>query len=164
MINVWITEEGEDETELECLLLDKRYNINFMVGSGKENSLTIDPDLRQITSDELIFPSERGSKGLETEWIVTSSTIKLESENPNISVKFMSSANHVVWLARFFLFMPIQENSETIQFIAIPNISNDLVFDVIIYARGEIFRQFEVQLDEKETTHKKKVLNVSIEC
>lgn len=160
-INIWTTKTtGELVKQLK---VNVSYNMNFMIGKPVKNRLTID------ASSEIIDPSALDNDGLRTDWVVSSSTIKLETlkDKPSISIISLPLAEHSVEIAQFSLFIPTQDDSKTIKLLITPLVSKDMSMDILIYARGELFRQLTIELDADEISESSEVTEPSvltIEC
>lgn len=149
-------------------MINVSYNMNFMIGSSVNGRLDINASLNQYNSDT-ITPDEIDEDGLNTEWVVSSSAIKLEAikDDPHILASSLQIEKDLVWYAKFSLFVPRAIDSETVQLSITPMRTEDMNLEVIIYARNEVFRQFLIHLDSKEAMRKSKVRTpqlITVEC
>lgn len=165
-INIWVTTQEGDLSYKA--MINVSYNMNFMIGSSVNGRLDINASLNQNNSDT-ITPDEIDEDGLNTEWVVSSSAIKLEAikNNPHVLASSLQVKKDLVWYAKFSLFVPRAIDSETVQLSITPMKNEDMNLEVIIYARNEVFRQFLIHLESKETMQKSKVGTpqlITVEC
>lgn len=161
-INAWITKDSKPVRG--CLMINVAYIMNFMVGKPLPNRLIISAMMGEIDKPEIIRDYELGSKGLETSWFISSRTIQLDScpENSPVSVSTISEPTCKSWLAKFPLLIPIDGNSETVKLAITPLSSEALSLDILVLARGEVFRQFEIHIDKEDAkdSDREKILSV----
>jgi large subunit ribosomal protein L29 len=156
-INVWITERPARSQEV--LMVDISCILNFMIGEPMECSIEID------SNSSKIYLSELDKEGLDTRWVVSSSTIRLEasSYSPQVSFTHSRVGSQESWLAKFPLFIPHEGNSKKVELLITPKNDKEMSLDILVYARGEIFRQFDIQLDAEDVKLRNSKV-VSIKC
>jgi hypothetical protein len=135
-INAWITErENEPEKPLN---LCETYTLNLGVGEPFASSLI-------TTEDANISVSDIPDEGLNTEWVIISNNVELESIAGDSSVSVQYDGRRMTWEARFSLHIPKTGESEIRQLRVTP----ELFFAelrIIIFASGRPYRQFKVRL------------------
>lgn len=140
-ISAWVSERAGDSSE--PLLLGETYTLNFKVGNREQSSL--------INGHEsILLSSDIPDNGLETEWLITSSTIKLTSLSTATSVKFSESTDSQIWSARFFLHIPKNGDSLVSQLSVMPQTLEKGFVCVHIYSRQELYRRFTIELAVSE--------------
>jgi len=133
IISAWISESEEVDTNQ--VILGKTYILNLQMVDDVPGSI---PN------------SEIDESGLDTEWVVSSSTVELTSINPDMSdiiVRSKQIDSKTLWKANFSLNIPVFGNSKVSQFKITPKVTEkNASILVLIYALGEIYRQFNIQL------------------
>jgi hypothetical protein len=142
-ISVWISERPEGLKK--PLQVGEVYTLNFKVGQPVQASLLSGPEAIVPSSD---VPPE----GLPTEWVITSSTVELAEVTPDTFVTNLPLDGTTVWMARFSLLIPKEEESAVPQLLITPRSARNTGLNVVIYAKKEIYRQFTVQLAMEELT------------
>lgn len=139
-ISVWVDEDAGQPAEY--LRLNETYTVNFKVGQAVRGSLVDGPDTRVSAAD--IPPG-----GLDTKWVVTSSTVELAAKTPGMVVSETLIDGARVWAAAFALHIPETGDSAVPQLAVTPRASDGRL-QVLVYAGSELYRQFEVQLTAAE--------------
>ncbi len=138
-INVWISRRSKDASL--PLQPGKAYKINFKVGLPVESNLLGGPEIA-------IHPSEVPSHGLDTEWIIESTTVKLEALTPDTIVTSTEMESSKLWRAKFSLFIPSNKESKTLRLKFTPQAVEDVqinIINILIYDRKELYRQFKIK-------------------
>ena len=131
--------------EQKKLFLGESYNVNFQVFEPEE--LASQKDFSQEVLEKLcaIFNHK---KGLDTEWVISSSTVKLEAAiNTELSLTTTKISQGTVWAAKFPLYIPIYGDSIVFPLKIIPKVAQDASLSVLIYACGDIYCQLEIPLN-----------------
>lgn len=131
--------------EREELILEESYNINFQVFEPEE--LASQKDFFQKGLEKLLA-SFNIKKGLDTEWVVSSSTVKLEAANntkPSLTTTEISQGT--VWAAKFPLYISIYGDSAVFPLKITPKVVQDASLSVLIYACGDLYCQLEIALN-----------------
>jgi len=130
-INIWVSEREKEPDR--PLSKGEMITLNFKVGQPVSASLVSGPATRVPLAD---IPEE----GLPTEWMVTSSTVVL-IPGTNVPV-----GDTVVYQATFSLLIPHSGDSDVVQLKALPQTADGARLDVLVYARGALYRQLQVEL------------------
>jgi ElaB/YqjD/DUF883 family membrane-anchored ribosome-binding protein len=142
LIRAWIA-ELEDNPHVP-LRVRCPYTLNFKVGQPDENNL--------LDSEKAVVPeSEIPDEGLDTEWIVTSNTVRLADITDVTTVSTEQLEGTTVWLARFSLHIPKHEESVIRQLRIEPLQTQQVELDVRINVRGASYRQFKVELSVEDS-------------
>ncbi len=136
-ISVWVSEQ-EKEPE-RPLRTDEMVTLNFKVGQPVSASLVAGPATRVPLAD---IPEE----GLPTEWVISSKTLLLVPGTPGTEVKSERVGGSILWQASFSLLIPREGDSGVAQLKALPQSAEGAWLDVLVYARGVLYRRLEVEL------------------
>jgi serine/threonine protein kinase len=135
-IAAWIS----DNSDAGPLQVNQEYTLNLRVGGPVKDSLITDPAADNLTSD---VPVE----GLETSWVVSSHNVELKlPPRSSVVVTRQSVRNQDMWIARFSLHVPRTGNSQVRQLKIIPRSAEEARLEVMILVRGDIYRQFTIEL------------------
>jgi nucleoid DNA-binding protein len=137
LINAWISERTTSPKE--PLRVGETYTLNFKVGQPVESSLI-------AGSDATILLTDIPQGGLDTEWVVNSRTVEFGAASAGVTITSDLLGGSASWTARFYLHVPEQGESPMAQLGITPRVIEDVCLDVLIYARGELYRQFRVEL------------------
>jgi hypothetical protein len=143
-ISAWISERAE-ELELP-LRLGETYTLNFKVGQEQVRANLITSPGSKIPETDI--PEE----GLETEWVITSKTVRLEPSSEGVEISSGKVGDTTAWTAKFFLHIPKSGESQTPQLRITPQASEDAGLDILIFARKNLYRQFLVEFTVTELT------------
>ncbi|WP_292875717.1 hypothetical protein [Nostoc sp. NMS1] len=132
LIEVWINEESP------LLTVGNTYTLNF--------NLSV-PERGNIHGD--IFSELLPQQGLDTEWVLSSSTVQLKAKTSNMFLEGIpiKGSNKTVWTENFSLYVPIYGDSKTVQLDIKPVFAKNVYISVLIYANGNLYRQFDIELD-----------------
>ncbi|MFZ0133457.1 MAG: CpXC domain-containing protein [Desulfobacterales bacterium] len=139
-ISVWVDEEAGQPAER--LRVNKTYLLNFKVGQAVRGSLLDGPDT-------LVSAADIPAGGLDTKWVVTSSTVEVAAKTPDTVVSETLIDGARVWTAAFALHIPETGDSAVPQLAVTPRAADGRL-QVLVYAGSELYRQFEVQLAAAE--------------
>jgi len=135
-INAWIARrEGEAN---EPLTLRWTYILKFSVGRAIAESLI-------KTADANILVSDIPEQGLDTDWVIVSSTVMLETAPHDPEVKAAEQSPDT-WRAQFSLHVPKSGESEIRQLRITPLTMEHPEIQIVIFARGSLYRQFKIEL------------------
>ena len=137
-VGVWLSEHPEGVTK--PLILEQTYTLNIKVGLPVSGTLA-------AGSETIIQQSDIPNKGLDTEWEVISQTLRLASKHADTKIETKTLGGKTIWTARFRLAIPKQGESATVQFQATPFEVGEAGLDILVYVRGELYRQLTVRLD-----------------
>jgi hypothetical protein len=136
-ISAWISEL--DQSPDEPLLVGHAYTLNFKVGSPIASSL--------ITgADAYVSPADVPEQGLDTQWVVMSREVELAALSPEATIKTRRVGNAQSWTAQFDLHIPKDGESAVRQLRITPRHASIATLDIHVFSRGELFRQFLVEL------------------
>ncbi len=136
--------------EQKQLFLAESYNVNFQVFEPEE--LASQKNFAQEICEKLLA-SFNIKKGLDTEWVVSSSTVKLEAAiNTELSLNTTEISQGTVWAAKFPLYIPIYGDSTVFPLKITPKVVQDASLSVLIYACGELYCQLEIPLNVVSST------------
>jgi hypothetical protein len=135
-ISIWIA-EGEKPFK-RVLAIGQTYVLNFKVGDPVAGSLTTGPD---ATVPVWHIPIG----GLATEWMVLAHGAELAAGTPDTTVAAETIGGAPTWTGRFSLLIPQAGDSAVPQLTIKPLQPNPHV-DVVVIARGEVYRQFKIIL------------------
>jgi hypothetical protein len=131
--------------EREKLILGKSYNVSFKVFEPEELASQKDFD-REVL--EKLLAKFNIKKGLNTEWVVSSSTVKLEAAiNTELSLTTNEINQGTVWAAKFPLYIPIYGDSTVFPLKITPKVVQDASLSILIYACGDLYCQLEIPLN-----------------
>ena len=136
-INAWIPGRGADGMRHAPLKATGSYELHLNVGALRASGL-IHGETR--VQDDGIPP-----EGLETQWTLTSSTVELEAGEGQDEVVVQEGPDGVM-TARFDLLIPNHGESELRALRITPRAGQAAEIEAIIFARGDIYRQFAVRL------------------
>jgi hypothetical protein len=143
-ISVWISERMDNP--FMPLRLGDQYTLNLKIGEAVLASLLKDMDTK-------VPPSEVPREGLKTCWVITSSTMELAALTDRTTATVSDATGSIrVWSAQFPLELPYEGDSEISQLKVTPRVANGAGFEVLIYVRQEIYRQFSVKLAVRKPT------------
>jgi hypothetical protein len=136
LIEVWINEEADEEASL--LQVGNTYTLNLKLSVSELGNLP-----GGILSESF------AQQGLDTEWILSSSSVQFKRKNNNTFLKGtpIIGSNQTVWTESFSLYVPIYGDSKTVQLDIKPVIAEDVYISVLIYAKGNLYRQFDIELN-----------------
>jgi len=138
LIGAWISEESDEE--LSSLIVGNVYtlNLNFSVS-----------EVGSIAGSSL--PESLPKLGLDTIWVLSSSTVQLKTKSTSVFSKgtFIKGSKKTVWSENFSLFVPIYGDSGIVQLDIKPINLENASISVLIYALGNLYRQFDIELDVK---------------
>jgi hypothetical protein len=103
-ISVWVSERSEGPNA--PLIVDESYTLNFKVGRPVQASLISGPETE-------IPPSDVPRGGLETEWVISSTTVELVPLTPEASTASTPTGSSVMWTAALPLRIPEQGDSSS---------------------------------------------------
>lgn len=150
-ISAWIG--GRSVDSARPLTAGDTYILNFKVGNPVENNLFSGPETQ-------VNPLDIPEGGLNTEWVVNSSTVEITSLSTDAQITCMPSGDVRTWSARFPLRIPKEGESSVAQLKITPRASDDVQLDVLIYVsrntnsqgKRELYRQFVVKLAVETAT------------
>jgi hypothetical protein len=143
-INAWVGERNFPS--LKRLIVGEAYWLHFQIGQVGDSTLIY---AVRSSLPNIDIPDE----GMDTEWTVLSATVEIQDSMGNhvlINAPSANSAN--VWNAHFKLHLPSMGDSPVQSLRIIPRQSVNASISVIIYARGELYRQFDVVLQADQDT------------
>ena len=127
-INTWIEERAAES-----------YKVCLQVGRPRQESLTSGPEAE--VPDRDVPPA-----GLDTEWVVTSPDVELQSVSSEVAVSGPRPGGAPLWTARFRLLIPADSDSEIRVLRVLPRTATDARLCVAIYTGQELYRQLTVRL------------------
>ena len=131
--------------EQKKLISGESYNVNFQVFEPEE--LASQKDFAQEVFEKLLASFDL-KKGLDTEWVVSSSTVELEAaNNTKQSLTATKISQGTVWAAKFPLYIPIYGDSKVFPLKINPQVVQDASLSVLIYACGDLYCQLEIPLN-----------------
>jgi hypothetical protein len=135
-ISIWI---GEGDKSFDRVLqIGKTYLLNCKVGAPVEGSLTSGPGAE-------IHSADIPAGGLAVEWRVIADGAELAAVTPDTRVSVATINGGQSWRAQFDLLIPETGDSAVPQLRVKPLKASPRI-DVVITARGEIYRQFKILL------------------
>ena len=147
-INAWI-EEIDSEKDIDTLILEKPYTLKLKVCASAQEVIT--KELAQQVP-EGFFDSSKLKKGLDTEWVVSSSTVRLAKAintdtQPCLTTTKIPNGN--VWAAKFSIFIPIYGDSAVFPIQVIPTTTENASLSVLIYACGDLYCSCDIEFNVK---------------
>ncbi|MBV8315064.1 MAG: zinc-dependent alcohol dehydrogenase [Planctomycetaceae bacterium] len=133
----WISDR--EKTHPEPLQVGEWYILNFMLGRPGLPTLAMGRDAEIPMSD---IPES----GLDTEWVVSSEMVRLDAVPGDSWVERETIGESELWVARFSLHIPREGNSETRRVRVAPANAKHARLDVLVFSRGELYRQFGIDL------------------
>ena len=119
------------------LLVGKAYTLDLNIKELENLSHLIESGIQ-------VPPTDIPQQGLDTEWSVYSQTVELQAEplNDNTSI---STTETGLWTAQFSLHIPHEGASPSKQLQVIPKTIKNPHLNVLVYARGELYRDFLIE-------------------
>ncbi len=136
-INLWIDERQDDPSE--PLYVDNLYTLNINVGALVQGNLA----MGQNTSVPL---ADIPPKGLKTAWVISSDSVELKPGSPGVKVTSEVVGSSERWHAKFPLLIPRKGDSPVVRLRIKPLRKKNARIQVLVSARGEAYRQFEITL------------------
>jgi hypothetical protein len=140
-LNIWIDERPAGF--IKPLRAGETYTL--CCNAGK-------PLLASINTDASTRLNDVPQGGLQTEWILVSRNVELIPAEPEVVVEVIEQAGQTVWLARFALSIPEEDDSATRTIKITPHSRDDACISVMIDAvvapeRRRHYRSFSLQLE-----------------
>jgi hypothetical protein len=139
-INAWV-EEREEDPGLP-LVVGESYTLSFQVGREISGNVLAGGDTRVAKTD---IPEE----GLDTQWVVISKTVRIETAPDRPSVVAAQPPGSDAWEARFSLHIPREGESERRSLHITPLIADSPEVEVYVYVAGSLYRQFSAVLNAR---------------
>lgn len=135
-ISAWVSERVE--APKEPLRAQEAYHLNFKVGQPVASSLITGADATVPTTD---IPD----KGLDTKWVVMAHSVELSAVSADVQIT-PPTGDSEPWMAQFSLHIPRDGDSAVAQLGIKPLTAELARLHVDIHARGELYRQFLLEL------------------
>ena len=145
-MSIWI---GDGETPFKRVLtVGRAYVLNFKVGEPVAGSLTTGPEATVPVRDIPIG-------GLVTEWMVLGHGAELAAGTPDTTATAETIGGVLTWTGRFSLLIP-QAGDSAVPRLTIKPLKPNPHVDVVVIARGELYRQFKILLTAAADPGKKR--------
>ena len=120
LIEMWINEEADEEPSL--LTVRNTYTLNLNLSVSKLGNIP-----GGILSESFT------QQGLDTEWVVSSSTVQLKTKTTNAFLEGIPirGSNKTVWTENFSLYVPIYGDSKTVQLDIKPVVAENVYISVL---------------------------------
>jgi hypothetical protein len=136
-IAVWITEGSQGMTT--PLHVDHTYTLNFKVGKPVAGNLIGGPEA-------LVPDADVPERGLDTHWVVSSSTVVLTAILPDTSLS-VTTNDAPMWTATFPVHIPRTGESLVVPLGITPKTAEEPALNITIFAAQQVYRKFAIRLD-----------------
>jgi peptidoglycan L-alanyl-D-glutamate endopeptidase CwlK len=136
-ISIWVSERM-DGLRLP-LRLGETYEVNFKVGSPMQGNLA--------QGNASVPASDVPPRGLQTDWVVTSSEVEFASDDPRITTTSIRVATATIWTAKFSLLVPYVGDSDIPRFKITPRSAQETQLNVTVFVGQQSYRQLMVRLE-----------------
>ncbi|HTJ33481.1 MAG TPA: hypothetical protein VL738_09645 [Dactylosporangium sp.] len=136
-INFWIPElQGRPD---EPLVAEQQYLGMLQVGALRSDNVA--------TGDTAIPRDDIPDQGLDSEWILWSTTVRLtRGDDPSVEFDVAEAGADTQWMARFSLHIPHKGESEDRNLVLTPLAEGEARIDGLVRVRGDAYREFTVRL------------------
>jgi nucleoid DNA-binding protein len=136
-INAWVSGSGASGVRRAALRMGETYTLCINVGARVASGL--------LAGDTAIRASSIPRAGLDTHWTLTAKDVEL-APHPDDRVDVGRTRASDRWTASFDLRVPPRRDSATCRLTISPQSAGTGRIDVVVMAKGEIYRQLAIDL------------------